>query len=92
MLYRTCLLLLAGSLALQAATERTRLGNLILEHVPEAPPMLKASLAPYLESRTAEFAGWSEGGRSILINTRFGEVSQVHRLERPGGARRQLTF
>ena len=42
--------------------------------------------------RSAGLAGWSVDGESIFIETRFAEVSQLHRVDEPGGMRRQLTW
>ena len=39
----------------------------------------------------AGLGGWLPDG-SLLISTRFGETSQVHRVKTPLGARSQLTF
>src|SRR5690606_24337781 len=48
-------------------------------------------LARYQNTRGASFAGWLANG-GLLINTRFGETNQVHRVAQPGGAREQLSF
>jgi len=42
--------------------------------------------------RTAGFLDWSADSKSIFISTRFGDVSQIHRVDTPGGARQQITF
>ncbi len=66
-------------------------GNLVLEGVPEAPADLKERLARYENVRGHSFQDWTgEGG--ILISTRFADVSQIHEVLFPGGARRQMTF
>jgi Tol biopolymer transport system component len=67
-------------------------GNVILESVPEISDELKVRLNRYLNTRSAGFRDWTEDGRAIYITTRFGNVSQLHRVDAPGGARRQLTF
>lgn len=69
---------------------RREVGNLVFEGVPETPPEVKESLHRYQNIRPATFSGWSTKG--VLVETRFGETSQVHEVTRPGGARRQLTF
>jgi dipeptidyl aminopeptidase/acylaminoacyl peptidase len=51
-----------------------------------------ADLAPYENLRSASFNDWHPSERRILVTTRFGEVSQVHEVAMPLGARRQLTF
>lgn len=67
-------------------------GNVILSGVPEVPDALRRRLDPYQEVRGASMADWSEDGGAIYIATRFANVSQLHRVDMPGGARRQLTF
>jgi dipeptidyl aminopeptidase/acylaminoacyl peptidase len=65
-------------------------GNLVFEGVPEIPAEVERSLRRYQNVRPASFAGWST--RGVLVETRFGETTQVHEVREPGGARRQLTF
>ena len=67
-------------------------GNLVLEDVPEIPARLVADLRQYQNVRSAGFLDWTLDGRSLFISTRFGEVSQIHLVERPGAVRQQLTF
>jgi dipeptidyl aminopeptidase/acylaminoacyl peptidase len=67
-------------------------GNVILSGIPELPPGTSARLQPYQNTRSATFADWTAGGEAIYITTRFAAVDQLHRVDRPGGARRQLTF
>ena len=45
----------------------------------------------YQFSRSASFAGWTPDGR-ITISTRFGNTNQLHVVDKPMGARRQITF
>jgi protease II len=45
-----------------------------------------------MESRAAGFAGWNAADRSMLISTRFGNVSQLHRVAGPMMDRRQISF
>jgi dipeptidyl aminopeptidase/acylaminoacyl peptidase len=66
--------------------------NLVADGIPEIPEEVIASVQPYLEYRTATFADWHPTERRLLIRTRFGETSQIHRLDMPMGMRRQLTF
>ena len=65
---------------------------LIADGVPEVPVELTAATRPYMENRSAAFVGWNEVDRSMLIATRFGNTSQIHRVAMPMGARQQLTF
>lgn len=76
--------------AAPVSTRETK-GNLVLEGVPAASPELKERLTRYENVRGHGFLDWTgEGG--ILISTRFADVSQVHEVRFPLGARRQLTF
>ncbi|MDT8448915.1 MAG: alpha/beta fold hydrolase [Wenzhouxiangellaceae bacterium] len=67
-------------------------GNVVLEGVPEIPADIGEALRRYQNTRSAGLAAWSADGRSIYIETRFAEVSQLHRVDHPGGMRRQLTW
>ena len=60
--------------------------------IPDIPVALVEATRPYQEYRTAGFGGWDASDRSMLISTRFGNVSQLHRVARPLGMREQLTF
>lgn len=62
------------------------------ERVPALPITLAERARPYLESRGAGFAGWDQKHRAILINTRFANTSQLHKLATPMGARTQISF
>jgi dipeptidyl aminopeptidase/acylaminoacyl peptidase len=88
------LLLLAASLLTDSQTfAATRLerGNLTFENIPQAPAELAEKLERYLNGRQATPLGWSPKGQ-LLIATRFADVEQLHLVEQPGGALRQLTF
>jgi len=67
-------------------------GNVVLEDVPEIPADIGEALRRYQNVRSAGLAGWSADGESVFIETRFAEVSQLHRVDAPGGMRRQLTW
>jgi dipeptidyl aminopeptidase/acylaminoacyl peptidase len=67
-------------------------GNLIMEDIPEIPQSLVAELNRYQNVRSAGFQGWAKDGDGIFVTTRFGDVSQIHHVGHPGGARTQLTF
>jgi dipeptidyl aminopeptidase/acylaminoacyl peptidase len=77
--------------ALAADIERVTRGNLAIEGIPEIPQALVDRLRRYQFARGASFADWTPDG-SITISTRFGNTSQLHVVDRPMGARRQLTF
>ncbi len=67
-------------------------GNLVMEDVPPIPADIVDSLNRYQNVRSAAFTGWTEDGTAMYVRTRFGDLSQIHRVARPGGARTQLTF
>lgn len=67
-------------------------GNLVMQGIPEVPAELKKRLDRYQNVRSANFAAWSGDGSAIYIRTRFGNVSQLHEVSMPMGARKQLTF
>lgn len=65
---------------------------LTAEQVPALPLAMVDKIRPYLESRNAGFEGWDPKTRAILIQTRFGNTVQLHRVEQPMGARTQISF
>lgn len=67
-------------------------GNLILEDIPAIPDEVVEDLNRYQNVRSGNVVEWSDDGRSLYISTRFADVSQIHRVDRPMGARRQITF
>lgn len=75
----------------QDTVSRRTIGTLTLENVPETPPMVSERLRQYVNTRSAAFLDFVPGG-GILISTRFGDASQIHRVDQPLGARAQLTF
>ncbi|MGB6354387.1 MAG: hypothetical protein WBF21_10445, partial [Steroidobacteraceae bacterium] len=87
------LLLLAAPFLLDAsaAAPRVERGDLIFDNIPEPAAGLSEKLDAYLGARQATPLGFSPKGQ-LLIATRFGDVDQLHLVERPGGERRQLTF
>ncbi len=66
-------------------------GSLVYDNVPEVAAGLSDTLQGYLSARAAVPLGWSPQGQ-LLIATRFGDVDQLHVLDKPGGERRQITF
>jgi dipeptidyl aminopeptidase/acylaminoacyl peptidase len=87
------LLLLAAAFLPGAAAAGTRdvRGNLIFDNIPEPSAGLREKLDVYLNARQATPLGFSPKGQ-LLITTRFGDVDQLHLVERPAGERRQITF
>lgn len=62
------------------------------EGVPAVPEAMWQRLRQYQNVRGASFQGWAPDGSGILISTRFGNSSQMHRVFVPGGRREQITF
>jgi len=77
--------------AVCSAATRIERGNLVFDNAPQAPPDVTEKLDGYMSARQAAPLGWTPTG-DLLIATRFGDVDQLHVVERPGGERRQLTF
>ncbi|HUQ14119.1 MAG TPA: prolyl oligopeptidase family serine peptidase [Novosphingobium sp.] len=83
----------APALAQTAApTAAPKPAALTAEGVPAIPLDLAQRTRPYLESRSAGFAGWDPKTRAVLIQTRFGNTAQLHRVAMPMGARTQVSF
>jgi acetyl esterase/lipase len=66
--------------------------NLIVDAIPPISADIVEQVGRYTESRAAVFQDWHPRKIEMLITTRFGDTSQVHRVAMPGGARTQLTF
>ncbi|MEM6858930.1 MAG: hypothetical protein AAF559_13780 [Pseudomonadota bacterium] len=60
--------------------------------MPPIPLSLERKMRPYLSARSARFSGWDPKTRAVLISTRFANVSQLHRVATPMGARTQISF
>ena len=67
-------------------------GQLILQDVPDIPPDLVERIQQYQNVRSATFLEWTRDGKGLYIGTQFAEVTQVHRVDSPGGSRQQLTW
>jgi dipeptidyl aminopeptidase/acylaminoacyl peptidase len=63
-----------------------------VDGVPPIPMSLANAVAPYGQFRQARLLAWHPTERRMLISTAFGNVSQIHEVRSPGGARTQLTF
>lgn len=74
------------------AQQETKVGNLVMENVPEIPSIVKERTQQYRNVRTASFRSWDPRGDGMLISTRFGETRQLHYVEQPLGVRQQITF
>ncbi|MDT8410151.1 MAG: S9 family peptidase [Wenzhouxiangellaceae bacterium] len=67
-------------------------GMLVLEDVPEIPPDIGEALRRYQNVRSASLLDWAADGQALYIGTRFADVNQIHRVDQPGGMRRQLSW
>jgi dipeptidyl aminopeptidase/acylaminoacyl peptidase len=85
-------LLFVISASALALAERREVGNLIIDGVPEIPKAVAERMEQYQNVRSASFVDWNPSGPGMLVSTRFGETNQIHFVEQPGGARRQITF
>ena len=89
-----CLLFLAGCTALDSPRRDTEpvvpVANLVVDGVPSVPESILAGLDRYRNTRSASLLGWIDDG--ILIATRFGNTTQLHRVDAPLGMRRQITY
>ncbi|MEC5165314.1 dipeptidyl aminopeptidase/acylaminoacyl peptidase [Flavobacterium sp. PL11] len=66
--------------------------NLITENIAQIPKELSNDVKKYSESRSATLADINPVTNEIIINTRFGSTSQLHRVSNVMGARTQITF
>lgn len=66
-------------------------GTLVFDGIPPLEPSIASRVQRYEEWRQATFLDWLPDG-SMLVATRFGSDSQVHRIASPLGMREQLTF
>ncbi len=66
--------------------------NLVVEGLPPIPVTVAEGVKRYTEARSALFTSWHPTKPEMLIDTRFANTPQVHRLAMPMGARTQLTF
>jgi dipeptidyl aminopeptidase/acylaminoacyl peptidase len=75
-----------------ADVQRRQEGNLVIEEIPPIPQEIVDRMVQYQNTRAAALQGWNPNGRGMLISTRFAETTQLHWVDQPGGARRQITF
>jgi dipeptidyl aminopeptidase/acylaminoacyl peptidase len=85
-------LVAAAFLSTAAIAEVPKPAALTADGLPAVPDELAARTRPYMEFRTAGFAGWNAADRSMLIATRFGNTNQLHTVASPMGMRRQISF
>ncbi len=66
--------------------------NLVAEGVPRISASFAETIDRYGNYREADLTSWHPTRREMLITTRFADVTQIHQVKMPGGARFQLTF
>jgi dipeptidyl aminopeptidase/acylaminoacyl peptidase len=86
------ILLFFLSLPVLAQVERREMGNIVSENIPAFPKNLTEKLYQYQNTRSAGFVAWLPDGKGMLISTRFGETTQLHRVDAPKSDRQQITF
>jgi len=86
------MLLSASAVTAQETPSVAKPAAIVADGVPAIPAKLAATTRPYMEFRTASFAGWNAADKSMLISTRFADVAQLHRVPAPMMDRRQLSF
>ena len=91
-LHLTIVVLFSSSVTALANDRTENNGNLILKNIPSIPQTIVQDLTQYQNVRSAPFRGFNQEGDEIFITTRFGNVSQLHRVRKQGGAREQITF
>ncbi len=79
-------------LAQPALAQVAKPAAITADGVPPIPTALADAVRPYAESRSASIAAWNPVDRSMLIATRFANVSQLHQVRGPMMDRRQITF
>jgi dipeptidyl aminopeptidase/acylaminoacyl peptidase len=84
--------IIAATLLLLGRTDSYEIGNIVLDGIPQIPARNVTRLSAYQNIRSAVFVDWLPDDVGMLIRTRFAETGQIHRVETPGGQRRQLTF
>ena len=85
-------LIAAALVSTAALAEVPKPAALTADGMPAVPDELAAKSRPYMEYRTAGFAGWNAADRSMLITTRFGNTNQLHTVSEPLGMRKQISF
>lgn len=78
--------------AIEAAEDPRRPAAVATTDVPVVSAELLERLRRYQSVRSASFRGWAPDRKGLLVQTRFGNTAQLHRVGRPGGRREQLTF
>ena len=66
--------------------------NMSLDGIPPIPAAIANDAGRYGQYRSASFAQWHPERLEMLVRTRFGNTTQVHRVAAPGAVREQITF
>ncbi len=85
-------LLAPGAAATEVQYRTANDGQLLMEDIPEIPEALPRILGRYQDIYSTRLVGWSKDSKSIFIKTQAVEVTQLHRVDKPGGEYHQLTF
>ena len=88
----SALTLPAAAFAQDAPPAAAKPAMLEADGIPPVPIELAEAARPYMEFRTAGFVDWDPVTRAMLVSTRFGNVAQLHTVNAPGMARRQISF
>lgn len=83
---------LAIAFAAPARADAEKPAALVADGAPPIPDSVVEETRPYMEFRSAGFAGWNPRDRSALIATRFGNTNQLHVVKAPMAARTQISF
>ncbi|MEK6570710.1 MAG: S9 family peptidase, partial [Bacteroidota bacterium] len=89
---RATVILFFLSCGILAQEKPKEIGNLVIDGIPDIPERIVERMNQYQNVRSAGFADWDPMGKGMLVSTRFAETSQLHYVEKPGGARTQITF
>ena len=65
--------------------------NLKAENIPPIPAALVVKVAPYTEFKPTTAVSWHPKERELIVARRAGNVTQLHRVAKPGDEPRQLT-
>jgi thermostable 8-oxoguanine DNA glycosylase len=77
-----CLLALPS--AADVNTRVVNSGNLVLYDIPETPAATQNELHRFQNVRSASFQSWTADSESIYVSTRFGDIKQLHKVDREG--------
>ncbi len=87
-----CFVTTAFAQAPQSAVDPRKPAAINVENVPVSSPEVWDRVRQYQSVRSARFRGWAPNGSGMLVQTRFGNTAQLHRVYEPGGRREQISF